>query len=335
MNNSKKNAIYGLVLLLTIIFVYQWRKQNTPILIEFSGKTMGTSYTIKYLSQKGISHQSQIDSLLQVFNQSLSTYIPTSEISTFNTSDSVFVFKLPYFYPVLEKSKEVFEKTNAAFDPTVMPLVNAWGFGPSKMDSLPTSQVDSLKQLIGFQYIAFDKIQVRKLKKNFQLDFSAIAKGYGVDVVADFLTKQGINDMLVEIGGEVVCKGKNQKGEFWAISIDDPQQSQERRAIVRIDNQALATSGNYRNFYEKDGKKYAHTISPQTGFPIQHSLLSASVFAKDCMSADAYATAFMVLGKEKAIEIAQKEGLEIFLVFEEDGKIKTYSSPKISTSITQ
>ena len=343
MSNTKKNALYSLFLLALMGAVWLYRSQITPPpksenqtpLFSFQGKTMGTTYTVKYLADKDLNLKSSTDSILKIFNQSLSTYISDSEISQFNQRDSL-QFKLPYLYPILEKSVEIHEVTNGAFDPTVMPLVNAWGFGPEKRAEMPQNEVDSLLKLIGFSEIQFDNKNIQKLEKNIQLDFSALAKGYGVDVVAQFLETQNIENYLVEIGGETICKGLNNKNLTWKIGIDNPKANEDQKitGIVQLQNRAIATSGNYRNFYIRDGKKYAHTISPKTGYPVEHSLLSASVFAPDCMTADAYATAFMVAGTEMAKTIAEKmPELDVFLIYEEEGKLQTYASKGIQEFI--
>ncbi|MEM8895127.1 MAG: FAD:protein FMN transferase [Bacteroidota bacterium] len=269
------------------------------------------------------------------FNNSLSTYIPNSEISRFNDSDSI-AFESEYLRDILIKSKEIYELTSGAFDPTVGPLVNAWGFGPgSEQNLLDSLTVDSLLNLVGFNKVNFDDQGATKPKGDLYLDFSAIAKGYGVDVVSEFLEAQGIANYMVEIGGEVRCKGKNTTGRNWLIGIDDPNVSQNERrlkATVYLEDMSLATSGNYRNFYIKDGQKVSHTISPYTGFPVEHSLLSASVFAKDCMSADAYATGFMVMGYEQSLKIIeQSDDVQAFLIYSDaQGEIQTYATPGIA-----
>jgi thiamine biosynthesis lipoprotein len=340
---DKKNIIYSAVLVVVIMGFWFYRnskpaeKQMLNHLVVVNGETMGTTYNIKYLDEKGRNFKSEIDAILINFSQCLSTYIPDSEISTFNYKTDSIRFVQPYFYPVLKRSREIFEASEGAFDPTVMPLIRFWGFGPDKNEKMSqTGAIDSLVRLIGFQFLSFDELGVKKLKKNVQIDFNAIAQGYGVDVIGDFLKSKGVQDMMVEIGGEVLCKGKNEDGKWWTIGIENPQFEEkggaEVQAIVQMDNKALATSGNYRKFYVKDGKRYAHTINPKTGYPVAHSLLSATVFASDAMSADAYATAMMVMGKDKAIELAQKQNLEIFLVYDENGQTQTYISENIKSA---
>lgn len=346
--NRKKNAIYSLILVLLLVGVWWYRNANNSKIggafgnykkVAIHGNTMGTTYSIKYLEPEGISYQEAIDSILKEFNYSLSTYIPSSEISRFNEG-TILRYESPFFYPVLKRSKEIYETTDGAFDPTVGPLVNAWGFGPNESKAPDSAKVDSLLQLVNYDSIFFDSISACKLMKGIELDFSAIAKGYGVDVVADYLQSQGVENMMVEIGGEIYCSGKNENGAIWLIGIDNPEAengANKIRATVKLNDMALATSGNYRNYYEKDGVKYAHTISPRTGYPVRHSLLSASVFAEDCMTADAYATAFMVMGIKKAKRILQKEKeLEAYLIYhDENGNIKTFTTDGISSSISK
>ena len=343
MDNRKKNLIYSAILILFFIAVWSFRQYSEPEepdapKIEFLGQTMGTTYTVKYLDEESRNFQPQIDSLLLDFNQSLSTYIPESEISRFNR-DALLKFESPFFYPVLKRSKEIFEITDGAFDPTIGPLVNAWGFGPEDRKTPDQATVDSLRQLVSFDSIFFDTVAVCKMVKGMKLDFSAIAKGYGVDVVADFLMDKGIENLFVEIGGEIYAHGVNDQGLAWKVGVNypspDPEKQQVVQAVVPLLNRAIATSGNYRNFYEEDGVIYSHTIDPVSGYPVRHQLLSASVFAPDCMTADAFATAFMVLGHERAIEIdEEEEDIQIYLIYSvEGGELETYASPGLTDEI--
>ncbi|MCK5701003.1 MAG: FAD:protein FMN transferase, partial [Cyclobacteriaceae bacterium] len=259
----------------------------------------------------------------------LSTYIPESEISRFNNGTDCSEFESDYFLPVLKSSQEVYVSSGGAFDPTVGPLVNAWGFGPDKSMVPDSSVVDSLMQLVGYDKIHFDEEKVCKDVPKMKLDFSAIAKGYAVDVVADFLETNGIKNLLVEIGGELICRGTKNDEKPWRTAIEDPSvevYEQKILAVVNLKNRAVATSGNYRNYYVRDGVKYVHTINPSTGYPISHTLLSASVFADNCMIADAYATAFMVLGVEKSKAVLSKnKSLDAYLIYSgEDGELSTY-----------
>lgn len=327
-----KKRLYPIVLILLMFVVYKYRENKNEQLQKIEGETMGTTYHIKYLSNENL--KPQIDSILIDINQSLSTYIPESEISTYNKNMFVDI-KSPYFYPVFVKSKEIFKNTNGAFDPTVMPLVNAWGFGFEHKSQIDSTLIDSLLTHIGFQFIKAKKeVAVNTIAKKVMLDFSAIAKGYGSDVIANYLKSKNITNYMVEIGGEVICSGTNQEGVIWRIGIDNPKYGEESgdqlSKITELNNVALATSGNYRNFYVDDnGIKRAHTINPKTGYPVDHGLLSASVKAKDCMSADGYATALMVLGFDEAKKVVEKVNeIEAFLIYDNNGKLETWSSNK-------
>ncbi len=345
-NNARKNIIYSIILLLVVFGVYLYR-QNQALPVEeviesdrvtVSGQTMGTTYRVVYLDGERRDFKPSIDSVLTAFNQSLSTYIPDSELSQFNQRDSL-VYDLPYMLPVLRKSQEVYERSGGAFDPTVGPLVNVWGFGPEGATPKDSIDINQLLHLIGFDKITFDEEMVRKSRLGVYLDFSAIAKGYAVDVVADLLEDKGIVDMLVEIGGELVARGVNDKGEIWKVGINQPDEEHlgnELFSIVALDNKALATSGNYRNYYIVDSVRYSHTIDPRTGYPVQHGLLSATVVASDCMTADAYATALMVMGTEKAIALLdQVKELEAFLIYNDtSGVVQTYISESLKPYIS-
>lgn len=350
-----KNAIYSAVLLFAIFVVYQYRNWNKEEIkvetqtktILLQGRTMGViDYRVKYIDKNQVNYQNEIDSLLKVLNNSLSTYVPSSEISTFNQSDSV-VFRSLFFKTVLKRSFEIYNATNGAFNPSVMPLVRAWGFeDKTAPEILPNKNIDSLLQLVDMSSIHFDDKKATKTKKNIGLDFGAIAKGYAVDVVAEYFEKKGIQNYMVEIGGEVRCKGENAKNNVWKIGIIDPKAAENQNstvsyrkdAILILDNKSMATSGNYYNFYIKEGKKYAHTINPKTGYPVEHNLLSATVVAQDCMTADAYATAFMVLGLEKSKEILLKleeegkEKIAVYFIFEKNKQIETFASQGIKFS---
>jgi thiamine biosynthesis lipoprotein len=332
---------YPVVLILAVFVVWKIRQNNTPDLqmVEISGMTMGTiGYSVKYFNENGANYADEIDSLLKVWNLSLSTYISNSEISRFNSGSDCFAFESEYFYPVLKASEEVYENSEGAFDPTVGPLVNAFGFGPDKSMAPDSSKIDSLMVLVGYNKIHFDEKKVCKDIRDMKLDFSAVAKGYAVDVVADFLENKGIENLMVEIGGELICKGTKNDENPWRTAIEDPEVGAYERkvlTVVQLKDRAVATSGNYRNYYVKDGRKYVHTINPATGYPIMHNLLSASVFADNCMRADAYATAFMVLGVEKAKVVLSKDPtLDAYLIYSgEDGKIHTYITEGIAPQI--
>ncbi len=335
-----KKRIIKILALVGIFAIWRFVVSNEDgslEMVHISGTTMGPiPYSIKYLDKEGRNFQPEIDSLLDAFNNSLSTYIPSSEISRFNNENSI-TFETPFFYPVLLASKEVFENTGGAFDPTIGPLVNAWGFGPNKKSRMDSTNVDSLLSIIGFDKIQFDSRKATKENGMF-LDFSAIAKGNGIDVVADLLGEKGIGNYMVEIGGEVICKGDSDANKPWMIGVQKPtleKGSVELMAKISIKDKAIATSGNYRNYYIQNGKMIAHTINPFTGYTTSHNLLSASVFAKNCTLADAYATACMVIGFEKSKELVNNtDGLEGFFIYtDEEGNYKTYASLGIESYI--
>ena len=334
-----KARVFGIILF-AVLVVYLIRINSTPDKqeLEFLGSTMGTvPYSVKVISAASVELKSSIDSVLVAFNQSLSTYIPDSEISIFNKTDS-FAYESNLFYPILLKSAEIAQRTNGAFDPTIGPLVNLWGFGPDKVPVAPDSAlVDSLMQYVGFDKINFSEEMVRK-QPGVYFDLSAIAKGYAVDLVGEFLESKGLSSYLVEIGGEVRVRGKNLKEEPWSIGIDDPLVDKSERkilAIARLENRSLATSGNYRNYYEKDGQIIAHIIDPTTGYNKLGEILSASVFATDCMTADAYATAFMVMELEDTKEVLETENdLEAVIVYQKDGEVLRFVSDGIESQLT-
>jgi len=303
------------------------------------GYIWGTIYHIIYDNPTGEDLHEDIVVKMNEFDHSLSTYKPNSTISRVNKNDSTVVLD-PYFKTVFNRSLEISKVTDGAFDMTIAPLVNAWGFGfKNKLDpeDIP---VDSLLQIVGFNKVKIINNQVIKDDPRIMFDASAIAKGYGVDVVADFLESKGISNYMVEIGGEIRVKGLSNKNRSWRVGIDRPiddptLEKREIQGVLNLEEGALATSGNYRQFYIKDGKKYAHTIDPKLGYPVQHSLLSASVIASDCMTADAYATAFMVMGLEESIRIVENDpNLDAYFIYtDDDGKYKTYSTNKIKEMI--
>ena len=264
-----------------------------------SKKIINTTFNILYASEKGEVESAVFDSLFSLINQSLSPFEKNSIISRVNRSEEVEVDS--FFSRVFLRANTISEETEGAFDITVAPLVNAWGFGFSHSDSLSSTIIDSLKQLVGYEKVLLQDNRIIKQSPNLMLDASAIAKGYSCDVVADYLIKSGITDFMIEVGGEIVTKGLNKQGEEWVIGITQPVENNSvvtpiLQDCILLGNGAMATSGNYRQFYYKDGKRYSHTINPKSGYPVEHSLLSVTVLADDCMTADALATAFMVKG---------------------------------------
>jgi thiamine biosynthesis lipoprotein len=301
-----------------------WSCQQEPEWVQHtvSGPAQGSTFMISYVAKPQAKYASQIDSILVFFDQSMSIWVTDATISKLNSGDTL--KPDTEFLTVLEKSREVHKWTKGAFDITVGPLVNAWGFG-RKAGILPDSaQVDSLRGLIGMKRIKFDEIGRIYLDPGTHMDFNAIAQGYTVDVIAKFLESRGVKNYMVEVGGELRTKGENIDGKIWTIGIDKPQEeidyNNRFQVIISLKNKGLATSGNYRKFYEDEqtGMRVAHTISPFTGFPSKNNLLSATVVAPDAMTADAYATAFMVMGLDetkKFLRLYPELQLEVYLVF--------------------
>ena len=323
-------SVYFISCLLLLFCTFCSTKENTTI--KFSGPAQGTTYTITYQSEEHINYQKQIDSLLADLDSSLSTYNPASIISRVNNNDST-VEVDRYFREVFNKSIEISEKTGGLFDVTVAPLINAYGFGFTKKANVDSTSVDSLRKFIGYKLVRLEGEKIIKSRPEVMLDFNAIAQGYSVDILSNFLERKGLTNYLVELGGEVRGKGRNEKNEFWRIGIDKPQESVDDsrplEAIIGLRDAALATSGNYRKFYVENGKKYSHIIDPHTGYPAKHNLLSASVIAEDCMIADAYATAFMVMGMERAKQFLKDNEnlhLQVFFIYDQGGNWKTYRS---------
>jgi FAD:protein FMN transferase len=301
-------------------------------MIQLRGEAQGTTYQILYEAADTQNFKKEIDSLFKSIDFSLSTYVPYSVISRMNRNDTAVVADA-YFKAVFHKAQEVSKQTEGSFDVTVAPIINAWGFGFLKKAKVDSAVIDSLLPFIGYELVHLEGSRLVKVGPQVMLDFNAIAQGYTVDVLASFLESRGIQNYLVELGGEVKAKGKKSNGENWKIGIDQPnetfQSGRPLKAIVRLHNKALATSGNYRKYYVENGRKYAHIIDPQTGYPAKHNLLSATVVTDDCMTADAYATAFMVMGMEKAKQFLSQNaalGLEVFFVYDDNGSWKTYTS---------
>lgn len=304
----KLKLTFLLLLLAGTIWIV-WGRGNRQM-YENTGGIFGTVYHIKYehttdIHEKILASLHEVDTLFSLFK-------PNSELSRFNRGEKVNFS--PSFLSLSQLAINIAKLTEGAFDPTVAPLVNAWGFGFKKGTFPSPKQVDSLRQFVGYQYLQVSKEKMVRTKPNVQLDFGAIAKGYAVDQVAKCLDDAGVKNYMVEIGGEVIVKGRKPNGEEWRIGITTPTENTEDiQAVITLNNCAMATSGNYRNFYVREGRKFAHTIDPRTGHPVQHSLLSATVIAPTCAQADAYATAFMVMGKEPAKK-----------VLESNSKIKAY-----------
>ncbi|MDR1348385.1 MAG: FAD:protein FMN transferase [Prevotellaceae bacterium] len=298
--------------------------------MSISNKAIGTFYSITYFDEGKRNFQEEIDSVLNGFSMSLSAYNPNSIISKVNQNIDVELDD--YFRNVFSKAKYFYEITDGTFDISASPLFSAWGFGFGNKEEITPELIDSLKQFTGMEKIMIIDNKVIKSDPRVSINANALAKGYAADVVADFLLSRQIENFLVEIGGEIVVRGKNRNGENWKIGIDRPydgnfNSGEDLIHTIALTDKAVATSGNYRQFYIVDGKKYAHTIDPITGYPVQHSLLSATVVAADCMSADAVATSLMVMGIEKAkIFVNKHPEYQAYLVYEENGEYREYGN---------
>ncbi len=308
--------------------------------VSFKGQTQGTFYTITYFHTEGKNFQKEIDSILLDFEQSLSLYSDSSIISLFNQSDSS-ILADEYFIEVFKTAKKVYQSTNGYFDPTIGPIVNAWGFGSKKIREADSSIIDTLMKSIGFDQVIEKNGQIIKLRPGIKLDFNAIAQGYTVDVVADFMIQNGVENYLIEIGGEVRAEGLKENNTPWKIGIEKPAQNsnapQTLKATLTLKNRSMATSGNYRKFFMQNGVKYSHTIDPKTGYPAKNTLLSVTVLAETCIIADAYATAFMVMGLDRSKEFLNKhQNLEAYFIYsDKEGKYKTYMTEGIKENITE
>jgi len=301
-------------------------------LVHLKGRTMGTQYNIKYLSSSGLDDpkevQSLIDDLLLKVNKEMSTYLKESEISYFNQTDRLGWLKIsPDFLQVSKFALALARDTEGAFDPTIGPLVNLWGFGPGGSRKVPKEkEISEAKKRVGFDKIILNEKtnEIKKKVPGVYLDLSSLAKGFGVDKVAEFLMAKGSNVYMVEIGGEVRTLGKKADGSSWRIAIEAPHpvsQGESYQRVLELNSMALATSGSYRNFFMQDGKKYSHTIDVHSGRPVAHSVASVSVAHKDsCMKADALATALMAMGLEKGFAYAEKEGIAAYFVYRDVGQ---------------
>jgi FAD:protein FMN transferase len=309
--------------------------------IKISGLAQGTSYNITYLAGQHSNYREAFDSIFKKIDLSLSTYVPASIISKINRNDTV-VMVDDYFSDVFNKSIEVSEKTKGLFDVTVAPIINAYGFGFTKKEKVNKILIDSLIKYIGYKKVRLEGKKLVKEIPQVMLDFNAIAQGYTVDVLASFLESNDIGNYLVEVGGELRAKGKKIDDSCWTVGIEQPNEIPAEgvslKAKIKINDKSLATSGNYKKFYIEEGKKYTHIINPFTGYPAKNNLLSATVIAENCMTADAYATTFMVMGLEKSKKFLSEHkdlNLEVFFIYDENGAWKTYTSKKFEENVEE
>ena len=300
--------------------------------MTINGQTQGTYYAVTYYDYEGRNFRPAIDSILMAFDQSVSLWNPNSIITRVNSNDST-VVPDDWFTDLFHKSKEVSRKTSGAFDMTVGPLVSAWGFGLENRLTLDSTKVDSILQFVGYQLVGLEKGAVIKQDPRIRIDFNAIAQGYAVDLLAAFLESQQVRIFLVDIGGEVFARGLKPDGSKWRVGIEkpatDPNDNRQLKAVLEVMDEAVATSGNYRKFYEENGIRYSHTIDPSTGYPARNSLLSVSVRAQNCWEADAYATAFMVMGLDRSLGyLASNPDLDAYLIYSD-------SSGALQTTMTR
>jgi thiamine biosynthesis lipoprotein len=318
-----------IVILIAIVCVSCKQEQKQAELVKLSGPVFGTGFNIQYYAKDNTNYLVQIDSLFKSVNQSLSTYILDSDISKLNRNE---ISKVDYhFVKVYNTSKSIYKTTEGVFDPTIGNVVNAWNFGAETNKFLTDSTtIDSLMQFVGFNKLSLTKNEISKPKSTY-LEFNAIAKGYGVDVIAEFLEGENVDNYLVEIGGEMRTSGANVESKRnWTTGIYDPNFNGETTysKVITLKNEAMATSGTYRKFkVDENGNRYAHIINTKTGYPTKTNVLSVSVIAADCMTADGYATAFQAMGIEKVTEFLKTHTeLKVYFIYEdEDQMLQTLS----------
>ncbi|WP_299980441.1 FAD:protein FMN transferase [Desulfobacula sp.] len=318
---------------------------NPGRLYTISGKTMGTFYTIKFISSRKQPlslWKIKVDTRLREVNKKLSMYDSKSELSLFNREEIGKSVNISSdFFAIMLTARKLYRMTDGSWDGTVKPLVDLWGFGTKKRaNQIPEAdKITMALSKTGFNHIDIKGPHSIRKKANITLDLGSIAKGYGVDAIATLFTSSGIHDILVEIGGELYASGKNKKGEYWSVGISRPDKlfaNQDLYKVVRLNNQALATSGNYRNFFEINGKTFSHIIDPKTGFPVDNQIISASVISKDCTFADGLATALMVMDVQKAIKLVNSlERTECLIIQKKEQKLVSHMSEKFDAFVVK
>ncbi len=318
-----------------LFFLIGCSERNEVTGQRFEGQALGTSYMVKYFSEEDLDFQRSMDSIIEQINLSMSTYISESDISKINHGNTE-VEVDENFQKVFRASEKIYKESKGFFDPTVGVLVNAYGFGPGeKLREIDTIKLDSLKQLVGFDKLSLNPDNtISKADPDVYLDFNAIAKGYAIDVVGQYLESKGVNNYLIELGGELRARGKNLASDSeWVVGIDDPMQTAGDRQLyarLNLTNSSMATSGNYRKYRVDSisGRQYVHTINPLTGKAERSNLLSASVLTETCMMADGYATAFMALGLDGAKKLLKElKEVEAYLIYsDENAQIKVYAT---------
>ena len=319
------------LLVATIILFHACKKEAAQQKIQFQGEAQGTYYAITYFANDTLVSQDQVDSLLEEFDKSASLWVEGSLLSRINQNDPE-VLPDKYLLDLFDQSRRISEDTDGAFDITVGPLVKVWGFWFKEPIKVNQHIVDSLLPLVDYRGIRIENGRIIKNNPDIMFDFNAIAQGYSVDLMGGFLEKNGIENYLIDIGGEVFGRGQKPDGSPWMVGIEMPSKDadseRQLNATISVSNIAVATSGNYRKFYEVDGVRYSHTIDPKTGYPVNHSLLSATVVADSAAIADGYATAFMVMGIEKSKAFIESHPkLQAYFIYSDaDGSLKTWIS---------
>ncbi|NNC84962.1 MAG: FAD:protein FMN transferase [Bacteroidia bacterium] len=332
MDNSKNirlkyASIWG-IFFLSLFFISSCGLDSDYIYVK--GRAQGTTFTIKYLHDEFVDLSKPLDSIFRVIDNSLSTYDPNSIISKINRNEEMELDE--HLINVLNASSQVYTETNGAFDITVGPLMKAYTFNAEEHKLIAKESLDSLLFFVGMEKVGIYGNELSKLHRNVTLDVNAIAQGYTVDVLSEFLESEGIENYMVEVGGELRAKGVNEYGKVWTIGIEDPIASTVAERVVqkevRVDNTGICTSGNYRKYFIADGQKYGHSINPKTGMPAKNSLVSATVMHSSAMYADAYATAILVQGLEKTKEFLEsKPEMKVYLLYyNADGELDVYST---------
>lgn len=326
-----------LVLVGLVIFVScQSKKELTKI--SFQGQAQGTYYMLTYFDNQNRNFQAEIDSILKEFDLSLSSWVPSSILSRVNRNESGVQLD-QYFIDNFNLSERVAVETSGAFDCTIGPLIEAWGFGFREGIELDRKMVDSIQEFVGFEKVKIENGMLLKADPRMELSFNAVAQGYAVDLLGEFLIELGVQNFIIDIGGEILARGQKPDGEPWHVGIQKPTKDEygeiEADIVIDLKNKGLVTSGSYRKYYERNDIRYSHMIDPATGYPVTHSLLSATVLANNCAEADAYATAFMIMGLEKAKAFVNKrEDLEAYFISAGQGnKLETFSTKGLESLI--
>ncbi|MEX1132507.1 MAG: FAD:protein FMN transferase [Flavobacteriales bacterium] len=340
--NKKSRLMRGFLLVAVLAVLLASCSGEKSDLVTLAGEAQGSTFSIKYRDPQQRDLSMLVDSTLKVIDQSLSLWVEGSTVNAFNQADTTFTSKDSHFRIMVARSEQLWNETEGAFDPTVLPLVKAWGLGKEGREALDTLAVDSIRRFVGMDRMAMDEdwrerpvtppvITYRKTYPEVNFDPNGIAQGYTVDVLAQLLEAHGISDYMVEVGGEVRARGLNDRGKVWTIQIDKQVEGEQHveQIVVPLADRSLATSGNYRKFIEVEGKRYGHTIDPRTGRPAMNSLLSASIIADDCATADALATAMLVLGLAEAqLWLRHNRGVEAYLIMDEgQGDYTVWSTP--------